>query len=63
MNPAITAVLIGIISAFSFGGGFALSEARMSREQIARFNDSRNWECKTTLIYNPNKMEQTDKTK
>jgi hypothetical protein len=29
-SPAITAVLIGIIVAFSFGGGFALGDWRMA---------------------------------
>ena len=29
-SPAITAVLIGIVAAFSFGGGFALGDWRMA---------------------------------
>lgn len=58
MNPAITAVLIGIIAAFSFGGGFALGKYLTSPEQLARLENANSWECKTTLIYNPNKKEE-----
>lgn len=36
-SPAITAVLIGIVAAFSFGGGFALGDWRMA-PRVARLS-------------------------
>jgi hypothetical protein len=53
ISPGITAIVIAVLVALAFGGGFALSEWRTSLPQIKRLENAKNWECKATLIYNP----------